>query len=76
MSRTFLISDIHGELYLFKELLEQVKYDDAKDQLILLGDYIDRGPTSKEVLDFIMTLKENGAKVLMGNHEQIYARCI
>lgn len=71
MSRTFLISDIHGELYLFKELLEQVKYDDAKDQLILLGDYIDRGPTSKEVLDFIMTLKENGAKVLMGNHEQI-----
>lgn len=71
MSRTLLISDIHGELYLFKELLEQVKYDDAKDQLILLGDYIDRGLASKEVLDFIMTLKENGAKVLMGNHEQI-----
>lgn len=71
MSRTLLTSDIHGELYLFKELLEQVKYDDSKDQLILLGDYIDRGPASKEVLDFIMKLKEHGAKVLMGNHEQI-----
>lgn len=31
MSRTLLTSDIHGELYLFKELLDQVKYDDAKD---------------------------------------------
>lgn len=71
MKRTLLISDIHGELQLFKELLRQANYDATKDQLTLLGDYIDRGPSSKEVLDFVTQLKEQGAKVLMGNHEQI-----
>jgi serine/threonine protein phosphatase 1 len=41
------------------------------DKLILLGDYIDRGDKSKEVVDFIMALKDRGFDVipLMGNHE-------
>ena len=42
-----------------------------KDKLILLGDYIDRGDKSKEVVDFIMELQENGFDIvpLIGNHE-------
>jgi serine/threonine protein phosphatase 1 len=42
-----------------------------EDKLILLGDYIDRGDKSKEVVDFIIELSENGYDIipLMGNHE-------
>jgi serine/threonine protein phosphatase 1 len=43
------------------------------DQLFLLGDYIDRGPDTKGVLDYIMALQDSGYKVstLMGNHEDM-----
>lgn len=71
MKRTLLISDIHGELTLFEELLEKVSFNEQEDQLVLLGDYIDRGPFSKEVLAKVSYLKSVGAQVLMGNHEQI-----
>lgn len=71
MRRTLLISDIHGELTLFEELLKKVAFNEQEDQLVLLGDYIDRGPSSKEVLTKVAHLKSKGAQVLMGNHEQI-----
>ncbi|ANU24184.1 metallophosphoesterase family protein [Planococcus donghaensis] len=71
MNRLLAISDIHGELELFNELLEKVEYDAAVDQLILLGDYVDRGPNSKGVLDRVMELKKQGAIVLRGNHDQM-----
>lgn len=71
MKRILAISDIHGELGLFNELLEKVKYDPVEDQLILLGDYVDRGPDSKGVLERVVELKEQGAIVLRGNHDQM-----
>lgn len=71
MKRTLLISDIHGELTLFEELLKKAAFNEQEDQLVLLGDYIDRGPFSKEVLSKVSYLKSQGAQVLMGNHEQI-----
>ncbi|RNF38846.1 metallophosphoesterase [Planococcus salinus] len=71
MKRTLAISDIHGELGLFEELLEKAEYDTAKDQLILLGDYVDRGPNSKGVLERVVELKKRGAIVLRGNHDQM-----
>ena len=42
------------------------------DTLYLLGDYINKGPSSKDVLDFIFELKDQGyvVKCLRGNHEQ------
>lgn len=71
MKRTLVISDIHGELKLFNKLLKKVKYDADKDQLILLGDYVDRGPDSKGVLDKVLELKREGAIVLRGNHDDM-----
>lgn len=71
MKRTLLISDIHGELTLFEELLKKASFNEQEDQLVLLGDYIDRGPSSKDVLNKVAYLKSQGAQVLMGNHEQI-----
>ncbi|MBB5179969.1 serine/threonine protein phosphatase 1 [Planomicrobium koreense] len=71
MKRILAISDIHGELELFDELLQKADYDDAEDQLILLGDYGDRGPDSKGVLERVIELKKRGAIVLRGNHDQM-----
>ena len=54
-----------------RRLLELLHYDPATDRLIFLGDYIDRGPDSKGVLDLMLQLqRDNPANVfLMGNHE-------
>ncbi|QTD41343.1 metallophosphoesterase family protein [Sporosarcina sp. Te-1] len=71
MRRTFVISDIHGEITAFTQLLNQIDYQPGIDQLILLGDYIDRGQDSKAVLDKVMLLHEEGAIVLKGNHEDM-----
>ncbi len=74
--RTFVISDIHGELDLFTQLLERIDYDAEHDELILLGDYIDRGPNSKGVLEKVIELQKNGAIVLRGNHEDMLLRAV
>ncbi|MDE4084509.1 metallophosphoesterase family protein [Planococcus maritimus] len=71
MKRILAISDIHGELELFNKLLEQVHYDASTDQLILLGDYVDRGPNAKGVLQRVIELEQQGAIVLRGNHDQM-----
>ena len=69
--RLFAIGDIHGCFDSLKELVENKIQFQKGDKLILLGDYIDRGDKSKEVVDFIIMLLENGYDVipLMGNHE-------
>ena len=60
----------------FTELLKKVKYNPANDKLILLGDYIDRGPHSKKVIELVMDLVANGAVALMGNHEDMLIKAI
>lgn len=69
--RTLVISDIHGELAKFEKLLSAASYQAGKDQLILLGDYIDRGPNSRGVMEKVMQLKKEGAIVLKGNHDDM-----
>jgi serine/threonine protein phosphatase 1 len=71
MSRLIAIGDIHGCYKPFYELVIKVIDLKKEDRLILLGDYIDRGFQSREVVDFIIDLKEKGFDVvpLTGNHE-------
>ncbi len=76
MKRLLLISDIHGEIELFERLLTDVGYDSTNDQLILLGDYVDRGTNSKKVLDKVIELKSQGAFVLKGNHEDMMIKAL
>ncbi len=72
MNRTLAISDIHGCLDEFKSLLKKVNYI-QNDQLILLGDYMDRGSNSLGVLQLVMKLvKENKAIAIRGNHDQMF----
>ncbi|MFC6348450.1 metallophosphoesterase family protein [Vagococcus carniphilus] len=66
----FVISDIHGDLSLFKSLLND--YDKQSHQLVLIGDLLDRGLNSKECLLLGMELIEEGAVYLRGNHEQLF----
>lgn len=71
MTRILAISDIHGDDKKFKKLLDKVNYDPTNDQLILVGDYVDRGPNAKGVINMVMDLKEKGAIVLSGNHDEM-----
>jgi serine/threonine protein phosphatase 1 len=70
MSRLFAIGDIHGCFDEFREMIEKIN-PSKQDKLILLGDYIDRGPAIKETIDYILSLKEQGFDIvaLKGNHE-------
>ena len=71
MGRLFAISDIHGCFKPFYELVVRTINLKKSDRLILLGDYIDRGDQIREVVDFIIDLKEKGfdITILKGNHE-------
>ena len=67
----YAISDIHGCCKTFEKLLFETLNLQKTDELYLLGDYIDRGPDSKGVIDLIFRLQEEKYNVhcLMGNHE-------
>jgi serine/threonine protein phosphatase 1 len=67
----YAISDIHGCCQTFRFMVEEVLRLQYTDALFLLGDYIDRGPDSKGVIDYIVDLRAKGYQVstLMGNHE-------
>ena len=73
----FAIGDIHGCLkqlvYLQKKIFDYPGYKKESDLIIYLGDYIDRGPNSKDVIQHILKLQKEKVNsiFLMGNHEQI-----
>jgi len=71
--RQFAISDIHGCAATFRHATQHVLRLAAGDSLFLLGDFVDRGPDSKGVIDHIFGLQADGVAVqcLRGNHEQI-----
>lgn len=70
--RVFAISDIHGNNELFRKSLKKIGLKKS-DKLFILGDLIDRGKESKEVLDTIILLHSHGFDVqcILGNHEQM-----
>ena len=71
MTNTWVIPDIHGCVETLKTLIEFQIKPNKNDHLIFVGDYIDRGPDSKGVIDYIMELQQNDYKItaLKGNHE-------
>jgi serine/threonine protein phosphatase 1 len=78
-NRTFAIGDVHGDTeHLFK-LMSYLPALDAQDTLVFLGDYVDRGPNSAKVVDYVRSLHEiTPAKVvaLRGNHEDAWLRVL
>ncbi len=69
MPTTCIIGDIHGCATSLSNLLEKI--GQQIDTFVFLGDYIDRGPSSKEVIELILDLKKQHPRVihLLGNHE-------
>ena len=77
--RIYAVGDIHGRLDLLEALFARIEADDAArpqaDTLLLfLGDLIDRGPQSAQVVERLRRLKATGANVrlLLGNHEEVF----
>ncbi|HHT7803425.1 serine/threonine protein phosphatase [Streptococcus suis] len=67
----FVVGDIHGKYQLLVDLLQ--KWNPERQQLIFLGDLIDRGEDSKACLELVMDLVQNqGAICLTGNHERMF----
>ncbi|SUB00183.1 Serine/threonine-protein phosphatase 2 [Pannonibacter phragmitetus] len=71
----YAIGDIHGRLDLFEELEAMILADAAlfpgPAQMILLGDLVDRGPASSQILDRMLAPPRGGMEriILAGNHE-------
>lgn len=69
--RTFAIGDIHGCHKALTALVDALELQ-PEDTVVTLGDYVDRGPDSKSVVDFLIELSEKCELVpLKGNHEQL-----
>lgn len=74
--RLYAVGDIHGRADLLLNLLEQIRLDPAEADIrkivIFLGDYVDRGLQSRQVIDILLDISKSGhgAVFLKGNHEQ------
>lgn len=64
--RTLIVGDVHGCFKELEELLKNAKYSKEEDRLIFVGDLINKGPFSMEVLEWV---KAEGSEVILGNHE-------
>jgi len=74
--RIIAIGDIHGCPKTLDALLGKVSPQE-EDLLVFLGDYIDRGPSSRETIDRLIALRETfQCCFIMGNHEQMFIDCL
>ena len=77
----YAIADLHGRFDLLKKALVAIDEDDenhSQDSIIItLGDYIDRGPNSKDIIDCLMSLSQYPDYIcLQGNHEAMMVETI
>ena len=64
---TYVIGDVHGCFDQFIKLLKKIDYDSTKDQIILTGDLVNRGPKSLAVLNYCMA--DKNITTVLGNHD-------
>lgn len=72
----FVLGDIHGCYYTLIDLINKLPIE-SDDKLVFVGDYIDRGPHSRLVVEYVESLTEEGTAIaLKGNHEDmcVYAQ--
>jgi serine/threonine protein phosphatase 1 len=80
--RIYAIGDIHGRSDLLNDLLSRIEADIFARPIdrplyVFLGDYIDRGVSSRETIDRLIEQSERGECIfLKGNHEQIATKCL
>ena len=81
--RAYAIGDVHGRLDLLEQLLSEIERDRAerpaqKTLLVFLGDLIDRGPHSAQVIERLRNYSPSGTRTafLLGNHEEVFLRIV
>jgi serine/threonine protein phosphatase 1 len=81
--RAYVVGDVHGRLDLLEQLLEKIHRDleDRRPPKVLvafLGDLIDRGPHSAQVVERLRTYRHDGVRpiFLLGNHEEVLLRLV
>ena len=81
--RVYAVGDVHGRFDLLQRLLRQIEADDrargpADTHVIMLGDLIDRGPQSREIVDLFVRHMPAFARFhfVMGNHEEMLLKLI
>ena len=75
--KTLVIGDIHGMYDELMRALDNAGYSDG-DRIIGLGDYLDYGPQTREVLNFLCAAKRGnpGSIWIRGNHENVFLRAL
>ncbi len=74
MSKTYAIADLHGRFDLLKMALAKISdHAGSPATVVTLGDYVDRGPDSRQVIERLMGGLHEGWRLicLKGNHEDI-----
>src|SRR5262245_14890502 len=76
--RIYAVGDVHGRVDLLRRILEKIEEDAVQRPTrevfeVFLGDYVDRGPNSRDVIETLMNTPAVGGlrHCLRGNHEQI-----
>ena len=79
MSKIYAIGDIHGQKEMLDHALGLIAADGGEDaHIVFLGDYVDRGPDSRGVLETLISGQEAGRPwtCILGNHDRFFARFI
>jgi serine/threonine protein phosphatase 1 len=81
--RAYAVGDVHGRLDLLEELLAKIHAElqhrpARKTLLVFVGDLIDRGPSSAQVIERLRTYRREGIRpvFLLGNHEEVLLRIL
>lgn len=78
MSETYAIADLHGRFDLLVKALSAIESHESQGTIVFLGDYIDRGPNSRQVLERLIAGPPAGWRwvCLKGNHEEMMVDAI
>src|SRR4029079_8508628 len=81
--RAYAVGDVHGRLDLLEHLLAKIRaelqqHPSEKTLLVFVGDLIDRGPASAQVIERLRTYRRSGVETvfLLGNHEEVLLRIL
>ncbi|WP_037315350.1 metallophosphoesterase family protein [Ruegeria halocynthiae] len=78
-SPIYAVGDIHGQLAMLEDALHLIEQDGGPDaRVVFLGDYVDRGPDSRGVLDLLIAGQRAGRNwvTVKGNHDRMMVRFV